>query len=176
MDNLYFWGIFLMITGVALMARMIFKFPIPVARILAAAFFLLLGSKIITGSSSVWPLSSAENEIFFKTVEIGASGELAPGYQIVFSRTRFDLEKMEMPESAGLSINSIFSGSTVYLPSDLPVNIRVKGIFAKTRMPGYVLPVFGKGHYSSADFNPDLPYLDISVNVVFGNITFMRKI
>jgi predicted membrane protein len=176
MDNLYFWGIFLVITGVALMARVILKIQFPVAKILAAVFFILLGLKVLSGSLSVWPLGSAENEIFFKTVEIELSGELPPGYQIVFSRTRFDLEKMEMPEKTGLSINSIFSGSTVYLPSDLPVNIRFQTVFATIRMPGRILPVFGRGYYSSTDFNPDLPHLDISVNVVFGNVTFMRKV
>lgn len=177
MDNLSFWGIFLMFTGIFLLARVILNFNLPLFKILAGMFFVLLGLKIMFGSFSLWPVVAGENEVFFKSVEIDASCELLNNYQLVFAQSVFDLTEMEIPgEITGLTITSVFSGSTVYLPAGFPVKINSEGVFARVQMPGWNLPLFGKGTYRSDDYDPDMPHLDVQVNVVFGNVVFMRKI
>jgi hypothetical protein len=177
MDNLYFWGIFLLVAGATLLAGLTFRLKLPVLKILAGTLIILAGLKIVSAGISPSPLWSGKNEIFLRSAEVSPAGELPAGYQLVFSRIRLDLENMEIPDKVTeLSINSIFSGSRVYLPSGVPVIIRVEGIFAGIKMPGINLPLLGRGSYSSAGFDPGLPHLDIRVNIIFGNIAFMYKI
>ena len=175
-DNLSFWGIILILTGVALLVRVIFNIDFPVLRVLAGLFFILLGIKIILGSSMIWPIKTADNEFFFRSGTIDVSDVPADEYQLVFSRTTFDLREIKRPDQKkDLKINSVFSGCTVYLPVDLPVNIRVDAVFAGVKMPARNTPLFGRGRYSSDDYDPDGPGLDIRVNVVFGSVVLMYR-
>ncbi|MFP4367039.1 MAG: LiaF domain-containing protein [Bacteroidales bacterium] len=175
-DNLSFWGIFLIIAGLALLIRVIFNFDFPVVKIMTGLFFILLGWKIIFGSFFTWPLHAGENEIFFRSLEVDSSIELHRDYQIVFSQATFDFSDMEPPEKiTELVINNIFSGTTIYLPADMPVIIKVDAVFAGVKMPGRNSPIFGKGSYRSDNFQPGMPHLNIEADAVFGSITFMHR-
>ncbi len=175
-DNLSFWGIILILTGVALLIRVIFNIEFPVLRILAGSFLVLLGIKIMAGSSLVWPIKTADNEFFFRSETIDVSPFPADEYQLVFSRTTFDLSEIKHPDQIkDLKINSVFSGCTVYLPVDLPVNIRVDAVFAGVKMPARNTPLFGSGRYRSDDYDPEGPGLDIRVNVVFGSAVLIYR-
>jgi hypothetical protein len=175
MDNLFFWGILMVFSGAALLARMLVS-GFPAVKVIAGGFLILLGVKIITGGFSIWPLSSGKNEIFFSSFELEVPADLFDDYQMAFSRASFDLAEMEMPEGkTGLSINSVFSSGIVYLPSGVPVDIKVDAVFATVKMPRRNSPHFGRGTYKSADFDPGMPHISIDVNVVFGSIIFMQK-
>jgi hypothetical protein len=103
-------------------------------------------------------------------------GKPDPGHQIIFSRTDVNLSHIEYPEKkTDISLNIIFSGSTVYLPDGIPVCIKVDAVFAGVKMPGRNTPLIGRGSYRSAGFDPDLPHLSIRAGAVFGNIVFMHK-
>ncbi len=173
-DNISFWGIFLIITGIALLVREIFNIEFPVFKVMAGLFFVLLGLRIMLGNSLIWPIKTIDNEVFFRTLNVDSPVDMHSEYQLVFSKTIFDLSQMDLPENRiDLKINNIFSGNTVYLPSGIPVNIRVDAVFAGVKMPGRNTPVFGRGSYSSENFDADLPHLNINVNIVFGNVVFM---
>jgi hypothetical protein len=177
MDNLFFWGVLLLVAGLTLLAGLAFRFKLPGLKILTVSFVILVGLKIVSAGISPSPFRSGKNEIFLSSADINPAGSLPSGYQFVFSRIRLDMENMDMPDKVTeLAINSIFSGSTVYIPPGIPVIIKVDGIFAGIKMPGTNLPLLGRGSYRSADFDPGLPHLDIRVNILFGNITFMHKI
>ncbi|MGF1583988.1 MAG: hypothetical protein ACFCUM_01605 [Bacteroidales bacterium] len=172
-DNFAFWGIFLIIIGFTLLIRVIFNIDFPVMKILAGLFFILLGLKIMFGNFMLWPLESEDNEFIFASAKI-ESNELHPSYQLIFSESRFSLGDLQLSgEKRKLNINSIFSGCTVYLPPDVPVNINVDAVFASVKMPGRNSPVIGKGYYSSEGFDPDLPHLDIVINIVFGSVVLV---
>ncbi len=176
MDNVFFWGILIILTGVTLLVRVILNVDFPVLRIIAGSFLILLGIMIISGSSGVWPLKTAENELFFKSSLVKGTDQLSPEYHLVFSHTVFDLTGFDLPDKEkNLKINNIFSGSTVLMDPDLPVNIEVDAMFAGVKMPGRNTPLFGRGVYTSDGFDPEGPHLNISVNIVFGNIVFMHK-
>lgn len=176
MDNIAFWGIFLILAGLALLVKVIFNIEFPLFRVLAGIFLILLGLKIIFGEFILWPFKSGDNEIFFSTEKIYASDAMLEEYHIIFSHTTFDLGEMRYPDmKTDLRFNNIFSGNKVYLPPGIPVKIKVDAVFAGVKMPGRNTPVFGRGTYNSEGFDPDLPHLNITANVVFGNILFMYK-
>lgn len=176
MDNLSFWGLFLIITGIALLARVLFNFDFPLFRVLAGVFLILLGVKIMLGNSQVWPFKTAENEIFFRSAEIGSDGELQDDYQVVFSHASFDLSGIKAAgKTKRLKISTVFSSTTVYLPAGVPLHINVDAVFAGVKMPGRFTPVFGRGTYTSDGFDPGIPHLNIEVSVVFGNVVLMYE-
>jgi hypothetical protein len=176
MDNFYFTGIFLIIACIALVVRMMFKGDFPLMKILAGVFFILAGVKIFSGNFSTGPENTGNNEVLIGSYDSGNSGKLPGDHQVVFSRTDFDLADMEFPEEkTDFSLNIVFSGSTVYLPPGIPVNIRVEAVFAGVKMPGRNSPLIGRGTYRSENFDPELPHLNIRVNALFGNIVFMHK-
>ncbi len=175
MDNLFFWGILMVFFGAALLVRMLSS-GFPAVKVMAGGILILLGIKIISGSFSIWPVSWGKNEIFFRSYELEVPADLFDDYQMAFSRANFDLAEMEMPEGkTELSINSVFSSGTVYLPSGVPVEIKVDAVFATVKMPGRNSPHFGRGTYKSDNYDPGMPHFSIDVNVVFGSIVFMQK-
>jgi len=175
-DNLSFWGVFLIFAGVALLVRVLFNIEFPVLRILAGLFFILLGLSIMLGNPLKWPVKTSDNEIIFRSGTIDHADIQDDQYQIIFSETTFDLAGMKHPEfRQELKLNIVFSGCTVYLPDGLPVSIKVDAVFAGVKMPARNSPLFGRGSYISDDYDADGPCLDISVNVVFGSITLMYR-
>jgi hypothetical protein len=172
-DNFAFWGIFLIMIGFVLLIRVIFNIEFPVLKILTGLFVVLLGLKIMFGNFNLWPLKTGDNEFIFTSAKIESS-ELQRSYQLVFSEGTFSLGDLRITgEKRKLKINSVFSGSTVYLPPDAPVNINVDAVFASVKMPGVNSPVIGRGNYSTEGFDPDLPHLDIVINIVFGSIVLV---
>lgn len=174
MDNISFWGLFLTLSGITLFIRVVFNLEFPLLRILAGLFFILLGVKIILGPASIWPFKRADNEIIFTRQRIGITGDLPEGFKLAFASATFDLNEMKYPEkTTDMKIDNIFSGCTVYLSRDVPVRLTVDAVFAGVKMPGRNTPVFGRGSYESDDLDPGKPHINIMVNAVFGNVTFM---
>jgi predicted membrane protein len=175
MEYFYFPGLFLLVSCAVLLIRAVAGIAFPVVKVIAFTFVILLALKPAQVNFP-WPGSFGHKGVFFRSLDIDSSGKLFDGYQIVFSRTTFDLDGMEKSgEITDLSINNFFSGNTIYLPPDIPVNIRVYAVFAGVKMPGRNSPMFGRGTYMSGDFDPGKPHMNINVNVLFGNIVFMRK-
>ncbi len=176
MDNLVFWGVFFLLSGLTLLARVIFVIEIPVFRTLVGVFLILSGLKLLIGNSLPWPVKTAENEIFFRSETIHASKKPPAALQIAFSTVVLYLDRLEQPSAKeGVRINNLFSGSTIYLPCGIPVSITVDAVFAGVKMPDTNTPLFGRGSFTSDDFDPDIPHLAIDANCVFGSITFMYK-
>ena len=175
-DNLSFWGIFLLAGGAVLLLRGVFNFDIPVLKVLAGSFLILLGLRVVFGNYRIWPINAGDNEIFFKSSAIDAGKDLDSNYQLLFSNTSFDLTGLR-PSGSGRNIRivGVFSGSTLLIDPDLPLNIRVDAVFAGVKFPGRNTPVFGRGVYQSANFSREGPYLDITASIVFGNIVVMYK-
>jgi predicted membrane protein len=174
--NLAFWGIFLLLIGFALLARVILNLEFPVLKVIIGLFLILTGIRIMVGDFRLWPLRTADNEIFFRSAKIIPGRDMQPGYQVVFSQAAFDLSRID-PGEAGkrISMNSVFSGSTIYLPPGQPVIIQVDAVFSSVKMPGRNTPVLGRGHYKSENFDPENPHLSINVNIVFGSVVLMYR-
>ncbi len=173
-DSLTFWGVFLIVVGIALLVKVIFNIDFPVLKVIAGLFFILLGLKIMFGNSLIWPIKSGDNEVFFSSLLVDASDDMHSDYNLVFSKSTFDLRQMDLPDKkVNLNINNVFSGNIVYLHPGIPVNIEVDAVFASVKMPGRNTPVFGRGSYSSDSFDAALPHLKVNVNIVFGNVVFM---
>lgn len=176
MDILYFPGIFILVSCAVLLIMAVLGIGFPVLKIIALTFVIVLTLKVIQVTYFPWSGRSGNNTVFFRSLDIDSSGKLPDSYQLFFSRTTFDLDGMEQTgQITDLAINNFFSGNTVYLPSDIPVSIRVDAVFAGVKMPGRNSPMFGRGTYTSGDFDPGKPHININANVVFGNIVFMRK-
>ncbi len=176
MDNLVFWGIIIVISGAVLLARVIFNLEFPAIRIIAGLFLILAGIMMLLGDGLPWPFKKAENEIFFRSQTIRSGDEPLPDLQIAFSTVVLHIDRVEQPESREeISINNLFSGSTIYLPCDVPLSITVDAVFAGVKMPGTNTPLFGRGMFTSDNFDPDRPHLAIRANCVFGSVTFMYR-
>lgn len=173
-DNLSFWGIFFLVAGVALLIRVVFNIDFPVLKVLAGSFLIILGFRIIFGDLHIWPLNSGKNEFFFKSSNLSAGSEPSGSYRLLFSNTRFDLTGLLLSgNTQNIKIVSIFSGTTILIDPDLPLDVRVDAVFAGVKFPGRNTPVFGRGVYHSPDLNREKPYVDITASVVFGNIVVM---
>ncbi|TVR71510.1 MAG: hypothetical protein EA408_09205 [Marinilabiliales bacterium] len=172
-DNLAFWGIFLVLCGGVLLARVIFNLRFPVLRTIFGLLVILTGIRLLSGNPMPWPVKTAGNEIFFKTETIQAGDTLPGDLHIVFSKAVVILDNLSgLNTKKELRINNLFSASTIYLPEGIPVSVTVDAIFAGVKMPGVNTPVFGRGRFLSDDFESDKPHLLISANSIFGSVTF----
>ncbi len=175
MNNILFLCILLFLAGIVLLIRILLNVDFALLRVLTGILLILIGVKIIF-SAFTRPFKTGDNEFLFRSETIDVTHNLPGKYQLVLSKINFDLgEAKRRGKKIDMKIRSLFSGSTVYLPDDLPFNIEFNAIFSSVRMPERISAIFGRGSYSSDDFDPDMPHLNLNVKIVFGNVTLMYE-
>jgi predicted membrane protein len=160
-----FFGILLILVGVAIIIRILFGIDIPVLKILIALIFLYIGIRLLTGDFSLKNLQSGENAIIFGETTFKGFPDNQE-YTILFGSARIDLSGEDNPkELKKLEINTIFGSSELILKKSLPFHVQADAAFASARLPENKDTAFGKIKYQNASKEV---LLDIDAHVVFG--------
>lgn len=163
-----FWGLLLVILGLSLILRIVFNIDFPLFKILIAFVFIFLGLKILFGSFRVPVVETKENEVLFGEKRF-TNPESDKDYSVVFGKGTYDFRDLDLKgQTQRIRISTVFGGTIIKLNKDMPVMIKVESAFAGTELPNGNSAVFGSSTYTSPDFNPDLPHLEIKLEVVFG--------
>ncbi|MBS3807248.1 MAG: hypothetical protein KGY60_07075 [Bacteroidales bacterium] len=169
-----FLGILLILTGTAIIIRIVFNIDIPVFKILIALVFLYIGIRLLTGDFFSGHIHAGENAVIFgETAFKGLPRNQE--YTVLFGQARIDLtQESDLRETQNLKINTIFGSSELLIREKQPMRIKADAAFAGAKLPGNNETAFGKVFYQSDSLNIQEPYLDIEANVVFGEFKVMQ--
>jgi len=164
-----FWGVLLILIGLSMILKTVFKIDIPVVRLIFAIIIIYWGLKLLFGTSFT---AKSENNVIFNSDDIGHV-ETGKEYNVIFGRSEIDLRDIKLTEgSSKLEINVVFGYSEIYIDPDLPMKIIVSTVFAESKLPKGQVSFFGDHVYKSPAFVEGEDYLKVELDVVFGNAVF----
>lgn len=163
-----FFGILLILIGIAIIIRVVFNIDIPVFKIFIALLFLYIGIRLLAGDISFHHAKSGENAIFFgETYFKGIPKDNE--YTVVFGYARIDLTNEEPAgEIQKIKINTIFGGSELIINEIQPVRLKADAAFAGAKLPEGNETAFGTVNYQTKPVSKEEGFLDIESHVVFG--------
>ncbi|HZK34622.1 MAG TPA: LiaF domain-containing protein [Bacillota bacterium] len=165
----YFWGIFLILSGLFLLIKYFFNLNISTARVIIGLFLVLLGIFILIGDYSY---SDNKNLVFSnRSFQYDANVD---EYNIIFSKGTVDLTGF-VPSGGQteIEINSIFGNTELRLPEDVKVYIDAGGAFGKTDFPDGSSFTFGDRIYAGGVEKDDAD-LVIEISTVFAKTEIRR--
>jgi predicted membrane protein len=165
-----FWGLLLIIIGLSFIFRIVFNVDFPLFKILIAFLLIFLGLRLLFGSFGFVNVKTGENDVLFGEKRFDQF-ENHKEYNVIFGKGVYDFRDVNLEDRVKkVKLSTIFGASEVKLSSDIPVRIRVDAAFAGAEMPNGNTAVFGNTNYESPDFDPEKPYLDLKIDVVFGGV------
>jgi hypothetical protein len=165
----YFWGVFLISSGLFLILKHYMNWNVPTGRVLLGLFLLSLGLSVLIGGFGV---KDSTNVIFNE----GKLTGMADGkdYNIVFGQGILDLTEIPADQlEKKIEVNTVFASTDIILPKDLSVSIKANSAFASTELPDGSTLTFGDRTYRSNSGNESVD-LFIELNTVFGR-TVIRQ-
>lgn len=163
-----FWGIILIIIGISLIIKVVFKIDFPVMKVLIAFFFIYLGIKILAGNVGFAKIKSGPNDVIFSESTFVHETSLPAEQNVVFGRAVFDLRNFkESSLPTDIHINTVFGNSEILIRKSMPVIIKVDAAFAGATLPNGNSNVLGSANYKSDNFDETKPHLTIRTDAVF---------
>lgn len=163
-----FWGLLLIILGLAMVFRIVFNIDFPLFKVIIAFILIFLGIRLLFGSFGDRHLKVDGNDVVFGEKRFNTL-EDDKEYSVVFGKAVYDLRNEVLEgERRKIKISTVFGASEIKLSRDIPVRIRVEAAFSGVSLPNGNSAVFGNTTYESPGFDSNQPFLDIRLDVVFG--------
>ena len=167
-----FWGLILVLLGLAIIIRVVFNIHIPVFRIVFALVLIFLGLKVLVGGN--W-FRSDRNSAIFQQSRITINNE-ATEYNIVFGSAVIDAgTPLQEGKGDTISVNTVFGESRLTLSSSVPTLVKVNALFSGARMPDGNQISFGEYIYKNKAYSDTAAFRKIEVNVVFGSLVLSEN-
>ena len=170
-----FWGAFLLLLGIALIIKVVFQMDFPVFKVLVGIFLILLGIKVLFGRFIIPSHHFESEETIFneRTYDDPESGK---EYTVLFAKGVYDFTNVDLSKgSFHTKISTIFGGTQIIIPRDVPVKITADAVFAGAELPDGNTAVFGSSVYESESWTRDSASINIKVDVVFGGVQVIRR-
>jgi len=170
-----FWGAFLLLLGIALIIKVVFQVDFPVFKVLVGIFLILLGIKVLFGRFIIPSHHFEPEETIFseRTYDDPESGK---EYTVLFAKGVYDFTNVDLSKgSFHTKISTVFGGTQIIVPRDVPVKITADAVFAGAELPDGNTAVFGSSVYQSDSWTPDTASINIKAEVVFGGIQVIRR-
>lgn len=174
MRNNNFWGVLLLIIGVALIGKRLFYFSIKLSGILFTFAFIYYGISMLRGKYNRREGNSTTEDVIFSNRDIVATNA-KDKYGIIFGNAALDLTTLPIPvEKRTIKIETVFGRSLIRINPEIPTIIKVGSVFSSARMPNGTQISFGDYTYTTRNYREDYPHLYIKVDVVFGNVDIVE--
>lgn len=168
-------GIFFLLIGASLIAKVIFKVDIPVVKIFIALFFLYLGFKMLFGDLGIFRSHGDSNSAIFSESNIVGNVTDNSEYNAIFGKVRLDLRDVELSElETRITVNAVFGGAEILISSELPIKIKSDVVFGGARLPDGDSGGFGTSKYTSDNYIQSENHLYLDINAVFGGVHIIR--
>jgi predicted membrane protein len=162
-----FWGLLLILIGIIIIIKVVFRVDIPVFRLLFALLFIYIGLRILFGGA--W-FSGKDNNYVFTEAKINTVTPDDRELKIIFAQGDVDLTGYKAhPGDNNLEISVVFGSSKITLPEKLPVSIESDVVFGSAKLPGGRSAAFGSTQFKSPGYEDKTDRLHIKLNVVFGS-------
>jgi len=172
-----FWGLFLILIGIALVMKVIFRMDIPVGKVVFALFFILIGFKLLFSDFSFKRYKTGGNDVIFGEMYIKGVDMKNDEYDIIFGKGTFDLRDIDLVNmtSNRFKIACVFGGVDIIINDTLPIKITSESVFAGGRFPDGNSTAFGTSTYVSPNYDPLKPHLNLKLEMVFGGANVVTK-
>ncbi len=172
MGSALFWGILLIILGLSFIFKIVFNIDFPLFKVFVAFIFIFIGLRILFGGFGIRNFNAGEHDVIFgdRTFEYF---EDRKEYNVIFSKGTFDFRDFNLEgETKRIKISTVFGGSDIKMPKDLPVKVSIDGAFSGAELPNGSSAVFGSSTWESKSYKTDEPHLRLKIDVVFGGVNF----
>ena len=166
-----FFGIVIILIGISILIKVVFKIDFPVFKILFGLFLIYLGAKFLLGSFGFLGFSSGDSNAVFSEINIEGNVDDKREYNAVFGKANIDLRGIVLTKKVTtIEVNAVFGGCNILLDNDTPVRIKAEAVFGGINLPEGGSGGFGNSSYKSKNFDETQNYLYIKANAVFGGI------
>ncbi len=170
-----FWGVMLVLMGLALVIRVVFNIDFPVFKVAIGIFLVLLGIKLLFVRDYRYSRHFQKEDTVFNE-RIYKAPEPDKAYSVVFGKGIYDFTGIDLSKgSYNAKISIVFGGSQIIIPRDKPVRIMASAVFAGAELPDGNTAVFGQSTYESENCSPDSAVINIKLDVVFGGVQVIRR-
>ncbi|MGI6161647.1 MAG: hypothetical protein ACOYJD_06415 [Christensenellales bacterium] len=160
--NYLFWPVIIILIGVALLLKTIFKLDFSIFRIIIGVAIIWAGISVLSGGIA------ARKTQTFTPEDAGKPRQ----WDVVFASQRIDLSQWKPEDgSANVEINVVFGSAQVFVPRDEPLLIDGSSAFGAVRTPDGQTVAFGELNMKDGES----PALYIKANCVFGELNIRYK-
>ncbi|MBN2828804.1 MAG: hypothetical protein JXR56_00625 [Candidatus Cloacimonetes bacterium] len=165
-----YWGIILVLIGLGYIYNTVAHKNLPVVRMAIGVVVLTIGIQIIY--STMNPKGS--HFVLFRGSKV--THETAGDYSVVFGSTTVDLTDIDLTQGdVRKSVEVVFGGAEIYIPRDVPVEIKSETVFGSTETPFGNSQGFGDRSFTKSAVSDSLGKLIIKSECVFGSVEFKYK-
>lgn len=160
-----FWGLILVLIGISVIIKAVFKIDIPIVRLIFALILIYFGLKMLLGGFRI----GTERTIIFQEAELKA-GARDSEYNIIFGSGEINISDLKLEDRIiRIEADIIFGSGKVLLPAGIPVIVKTSTVFGQCRLPDAQTSAFGDRTYRSPGIDTSQPYLILELDVVFGS-------
>jgi predicted membrane protein len=165
-----FWGVLLVLIGLAAIFRVIFN--VNLFGVLFAFFLIFIGVSLLVGKPWMFRHQKGDHDMFFEDRKVYEQPRDNSEYNVIFGRSVYDFRNIQFPENEPIRIklNTIFGNSVVLISKNTAVKIKSDAVFAGASMPDGNSVAFGTIQYATDTFALSLNHLYIEAPVVFGQL------
>ncbi len=166
-----YWASLLILAGVLLIVRNVFKLDLPVIGIIFPIIIISWGVSILLG-----PKGNADNDstlLFHNGSVTGVDGNSS--YNVIFGKGTYDLRNIKVGDkNTRVDIDAIFSSAFVRINPNIPMKIIVSAVFASGKLPDGSVISFGDRTYTTRSYNADSAYVEVYADVFFGDLRIIE--
>ena len=165
-----YWGALIILAGVLLIIRNVFKIDLPVMGIIFPIFIITLGISLIGGfRGESWHWSGGKSTLFSDQQFDNITGD--EHYSVVFGKGSYDLRNLRPTDKdINVDISCAFGGVEIFINPAVPMRIRVSSAFGGGQMPDGHTVAFGQRTYKTPGYLDGAPCVNVKASTAFGGI------
>jgi len=165
-----FWGVLLVLIGLAAIVRVVFN--VNLFGVLFALFLIFVGITLLVGKPWMLHRHKGERDIMFEERTVFEQPRDNAEYNVVFGKSIYDFRNVSFPENKpiGIKVNTVFGNTIIRLSKKSPVKIKSDAVFASSSMPDGNSVAFGTIQYATDSFAVNLNHLYIEADIIFGSL------
>ncbi len=123
-----FWGLLLVVLGISMVLKAIFKINIPLFRILFAILLIYFGVRMLLGNrgTSSNNKHTVLSESYLENITEGTN------IDVIFGKSEINLNNIDLKlEDAKVNVDVIFGSAEVSIKPEIPARIKINTVFAE---------------------------------------------
>jgi hypothetical protein len=176
--NQVFWGVLLILMGIAVIIKVVFQVNIPLGRLFFAFILIYIGIWFLMGGKWGWQSKVDGNTVIFSESLINVTQPNGQEYNCIFGKGIFDLTGVILNQEGitRLKVNTIFGSGVIKLNPDIPAKIVFDSPFASVQLPNGNNITFGSNYtYATRSYQENKGYLLMKADVVFGSLEIIES-
>jgi hypothetical protein len=162
-----YWGALIILAGILLIIRNVFKLDIPVMGIIFPIFIITLGVSLLVGFRGAG--RHGRNILFsegdFDTIHSEEH------YSVVFGKGSYDLRNLKpVDKDISVDISCSFGSAEVLINPQIPMKMKISSAFGGGHLPNGNTVAFGERIYTTEAYKDGIPSVKVRASVAFGGI------